>query len=89
MLETKGKIMILDQNELMTIATWFAVAENEFNMQSYEYQLMAKLAEASGNMDSANYYFDKHDEALEYESIAEAEWRAEEEAEEEAEARAM
>ena len=70
--------MILDQNELMTIATWFAVAENEFNMQAYEYQLMAKLAEASGNMDSANYYFDKHDEALEYESIAEAEWLAEE-----------
>ena len=67
MLENKGKIMTLDQNELMTIATWFAVAENEFNMQSYEYYLMAKLAEASGNMDSANYYMGKHDEALQYE----------------------
>ena len=70
--------MTLDQNELMTIATWFAVAENEFNMSSYEYQLMAKLAEASGNMESANYYSGKHDEALEYERIAEAEWQAEE-----------
>jgi hypothetical protein len=78
MLEIKGKIMTLDQNELMTIATWFAVAENEFNMSSYEYQLMGKLAEASGNMDSANYYMGKHDEALEYETIAETEWLAEE-----------
>lgn len=70
--------MTLDQNELMTIATWFAVAENEFNMSSYEYELMRKLAEASGNMQSANYYKDKYFEALEYERIAEAEWQAEE-----------
>jgi hypothetical protein len=68
--------MTLDQNELMTIATWLAVAENEFNITSYEYALMAKLAEASGNMDSANYYMGKHDEALQYEET-ESEWRAE------------
>ncbi len=56
--------MTLDQNELMTIATWLAVAENEFNVTSYEYALMAKLAEHSGNMDSASYYIGKHNEAL-------------------------
>jgi hypothetical protein len=64
--------MTLDQNELMTIATWLAVAENEFNITSYEYALMAKLAEASGNMDSANYYIGKHDEALQYEETESA-----------------
>jgi hypothetical protein len=81
----KGKIMTLDQNELMTIATWLAVAENEFNVTSYEYQLMAKLAEASGNDQSMDYYIGKHHEALMEEMQAEAEWQAEEEAE----ARAM
>ena len=70
--------MTLDQNELMTIAAWLAVAENEFAVTSYEYELMCKLAEHSGNMQSANYYKDKYFEALEYERIAEAEWKAEE-----------
>jgi hypothetical protein len=78
MLEIKGKIMTLDQNELMTIATWLAVAENEFAVTSYEYELMCKLAEHSGNMQSANHYKDKYFEALAEEALAEAEWLAEE-----------
>ena len=70
--------MTLDQNELMTIATWFAVAENEFNMSSYEYELMCKLAEHSGNMQSADYYKHRYFEALAEEALAEEEWKAEE-----------
>lgn len=69
--------MNLDQNQLMTIASWLAVFESEFEVTSYEYELMAKLAASSGNMQSASHYMGKHKEALEYEAIAEAEWEAE------------
>jgi hypothetical protein len=65
--------MQIDQNQLMTIATWLAVAENEFNITSYEYELMAKLAASSGNMLSANHYMSKYREALEWEASLEAE----------------
>ena len=70
--------MQLDQNELMTIAMWLAVAENEFNITPSEYGLMAKLATMAGNPESAKHYMAEQRKALEYEAQCIAEWEAEE-----------
>jgi hypothetical protein len=65
--------MKLNENQLMTIAMWFAVYENEMNPTSTEYKLMMDLAFNAGNTLSADYYWGKHNEALEYESAIDAE----------------
>lgn len=77
--------MDLDQNQLRTIATWFSVYDNEIQPSSYEFELMAKICLTLGNALGAEEYWRKRLSALEYERIAEAEWKAEEEEE----ARAM
>lgn len=73
--------MDLDQNQLRTIATWFSVYENETEPSAYEYELMTKLCLTLGNTLGAEENWRKHLSALEYERIAEAEWKAEEEEE--------
>ena len=73
--------MQLTESQLMTVATWFGVYANEIEPCSYEYELMSKLAMASGHYESAQHYLQKYHEALEYERIAEEEWKAEEQAE--------
>ncbi len=70
--------MQLDQNELMTIAMWLAVAENEISVSSYEYGLMAKLAAMADNPESAKHYEGEQRKALAYEAECLAEWEAEE-----------
>ena len=70
--------MQIDQNELMTIAMWLAVAENEISVSSYEYGLMAKLAAMADNPESAKHYEGEQRKALAYEAECLAEWEAEE-----------
>jgi hypothetical protein len=65
--------MKLTDNQLMTVAMWFAVYENEMNPTSTEYKLMMDLAFSAGNTLSADYYWKKHNEALEYENEIDAE----------------
>jgi hypothetical protein len=77
--------MKLDKKQMMVIATWFNVYENETQPSAYEYELMTKVCLTIGNTLGAEENWRKHLSALEYERIAEAEWRAEEEEE----ARAM
>ena len=77
--------MTLDKKQLMTIATWFNVYENETEPSAYEYELMTKVCLTLGNTLGAEENWRKHLSALEYERIAEAQWKAEEEEE----ARAM
>ena len=77
--------MTLDKKQMMVIATWFNVYENETEPSAYEYELMAKICLTLGNTLGAEENWRKHLSAKEYETIAEIEWRAEEEEE----ARAM
>ena len=79
--------MKLDKDQLLMISTWFIVYENEVEPSANEYQLMTKLYLTLGNTIGAQECWRKHLLALEYETIAEAEWLAEEA--EEAEARSM
>jgi hypothetical protein len=70
--------MTLDKNQMMVIATWFNVYENETQPSAYEYELMTKICLTLGNTLGAEENWRKHLSALEYERIAEAEWQAEE-----------
>jgi len=74
--------MTLNKEQITLALAWFNVYENEVEPCSSEYKLMSELCLTIGNTIGAERYWRKHLSALDFERIAEAEWKAEESASE-------